>query len=262
VCSARLLRYYDELGLLKPGVVDAATVSATTRARKLQRLNRILVLRDLGLSLEQIGGVIDQDASPDRTPRHARIAARGRRAALAERAPGCGRSKTRIAQLDSGCGVDDVLMRAARAPHRSRCATPWVVRRRRADHGELADLAEAHAAGFAGSIIGIAHSAEFERLMPSRRTGFVWTRLTSGPGLPRWGINRLHLRELAAVAHMATCVRVGLPEHAHLITQDRALRGEQRYRLSGPSREVFLRPRVRIAWKSTVVEMQFPVERA
>src|SRR3982751_471950 len=63
--SARLLRYYDELGLLRPGVVDAATGYRYYSSAQLQRLNRILVLRDLGLSLEQIGGVIDQEASAD-----------------------------------------------------------------------------------------------------------------------------------------------------------------------------------------------------
>jgi DNA-binding transcriptional MerR regulator len=63
--SARLLRFYDELGLLKPGVVDATTGYRFYTTAQLQRLNRILVLKDLGLSLEQIGGVIDEDASAD-----------------------------------------------------------------------------------------------------------------------------------------------------------------------------------------------------
>ena len=60
--SARLLRYYDELGLLKPGVVDSASGYRYYTSAQLQRLNRILVLRDLGLSLEQIGGVIETGA--------------------------------------------------------------------------------------------------------------------------------------------------------------------------------------------------------
>src|SRR5262245_19086832 len=60
---ARLLRYYDELGLLKPGVVDGLSGYRYYTSSQLQRLNRILVLKELGLSLEQIGEVIDQDAS-------------------------------------------------------------------------------------------------------------------------------------------------------------------------------------------------------
>src|SRR5262245_4426371 len=48
--SARLLRYYDELGLLKPGVVDATTGYRYYTSSQLLRLNRILVLRDLGFT--------------------------------------------------------------------------------------------------------------------------------------------------------------------------------------------------------------------
>jgi effector-binding domain-containing protein len=62
---------------------------------------------------------------------------------------------------------------------------------------------------------------------------------------------------------MAACVRVGLPEHAHLITA-RISRfvASNGYRLAGPSREVFLeRPRPD-RMESAVVEMQFPVEKA
>src|SRR3954468_15496352 len=112
--SARLLRYYDELGLLRPGVVDAATGYRYYSSAQLQRLNRILVLRDLGLSLEQIGGVIDQEASADQL----RAMLERRRAdaerALAEEAARLKQIEARIAQLDAGRAddLDDVLIRA------------------------------------------------------------------------------------------------------------------------------------------------------
>ncbi|MCM3879654.1 MAG: MerR family transcriptional regulator [Vicinamibacterales bacterium] len=63
------------LGLLRPGVVDASTGYRYYTSAQLLRLNRILVLRDLGLSLEQIGGVIDQEQSADPSMR---IWSRGR----------------------------------------------------------------------------------------------------------------------------------------------------------------------------------------
>ena len=51
--SVKTLRYYDELGLLKPTYVDRFTGYRYYSADQLPRLNRILALKDLGFSLEQ-----------------------------------------------------------------------------------------------------------------------------------------------------------------------------------------------------------------
>jgi DNA-binding transcriptional MerR regulator len=52
--SGRLLRFYDELGLLSPAFTEPQTGYRYYSAQQLPRLNRILVLKELGLSLEQI----------------------------------------------------------------------------------------------------------------------------------------------------------------------------------------------------------------
>jgi DNA-binding transcriptional MerR regulator len=52
--SVVALRYYDEMDLLKPIRVDAFTGYRFYSAGQLPRLNRILALKDLGFSLEQI----------------------------------------------------------------------------------------------------------------------------------------------------------------------------------------------------------------
>ena len=52
--SKRLLRYYDEIGLLPPRHIDPSTGYRFYSAGQLPQLNRILALKDLGLSLEQI----------------------------------------------------------------------------------------------------------------------------------------------------------------------------------------------------------------
>src|SRR5215471_20138439 len=52
--SIKTLRYYDEMGLFKPIDVDRFTGYRYYSVSQLPRLNRILALRDLGLSLEQI----------------------------------------------------------------------------------------------------------------------------------------------------------------------------------------------------------------
>jgi DNA-binding transcriptional MerR regulator len=61
--SVRTLRYYDEVGLLRPANVDPRTSYRWYRADQLHRLNRILALRDLGLALAEIRRVVDDDVS-------------------------------------------------------------------------------------------------------------------------------------------------------------------------------------------------------
>lgn len=61
--SVRMLRHYDQLGLLKPSHTDAITNYRHYSADQLPRLNRILALRDLGFTLEQIGGMLDENLS-------------------------------------------------------------------------------------------------------------------------------------------------------------------------------------------------------
>jgi DNA-binding transcriptional MerR regulator len=52
--SIRTLRHYDEIGLLRPAKVDPDTGYRGYGAGQLGRLNRILAMKDLGLSLAQI----------------------------------------------------------------------------------------------------------------------------------------------------------------------------------------------------------------
>ena len=63
--SGRLLRFYDEIGLLSPDFTDPQTGYRYYSARQLPRLNRILVLKELGLSLEQIAQLLERDVSMD-----------------------------------------------------------------------------------------------------------------------------------------------------------------------------------------------------
>lgn len=63
--TVKTLRYYDRIGLLKPAEVDRFTSYRYYSASQLPRLNRILALKDLGLSLEQIGDLLEGDLTPD-----------------------------------------------------------------------------------------------------------------------------------------------------------------------------------------------------
>lgn len=57
--SVVTLRHYDEIGLLRPITVDGFTGYRYYSVGQLPRLNRILALKDLGFSLEQIGTALD-----------------------------------------------------------------------------------------------------------------------------------------------------------------------------------------------------------
>ncbi|AEG59387.1 MerR family transcriptional regulator [Desulforamulus ruminis] len=59
--SIHTLRYYDELGILKPAKIDEQTGYRYYSAEQLPRLNRILLLKDVGFSLMDITGMIDQE---------------------------------------------------------------------------------------------------------------------------------------------------------------------------------------------------------
>lgn len=63
--SVRMLRHYDQLGLLKPSQTDRYTSYRYYSAEQLPRLNRILALRDLGFSLQQIAGLLEEDLPPE-----------------------------------------------------------------------------------------------------------------------------------------------------------------------------------------------------
>ncbi|MFF1413191.1 MerR family transcriptional regulator [Streptomyces sp. NPDC058289] len=58
--SVRMLRHYDALGLLHPARVDPASGYRYYEAGQLARLNRVIALKELGFSLEQVGSILDE----------------------------------------------------------------------------------------------------------------------------------------------------------------------------------------------------------
>ena len=59
------LRYYDEIGLFQPEYTDPFTGYRYYRASQLPELNRILAMKELGLSLDQIKRLVADDVSAD-----------------------------------------------------------------------------------------------------------------------------------------------------------------------------------------------------
>jgi len=58
--SIRMLRYYDEAGLLKPAEIDRFTHYRLYSAEQIPVLNKIKFLRDLGFNVSEIAATLDQ----------------------------------------------------------------------------------------------------------------------------------------------------------------------------------------------------------
>jgi DNA-binding transcriptional MerR regulator len=63
--SVRMLRHYDAIGLLRPAHVDRVTGYRSYEAGQLSRLNRIVALKDLGFTLEQVRSILDDKVSAE-----------------------------------------------------------------------------------------------------------------------------------------------------------------------------------------------------
>ena len=261
--SARLLRFYDEIGLLKPAHADAQTGYRHYAVAQLAQLNRITVLKDLGFSLEQIGDMLKAPPDADELRRLLLLRRNDAARALEAEAQRLRHIETRIAQIESDGSLssDDVVERAE--PARRLLS----VRRQVASfaearglipvlrEGSRALLPRAHGC----QLVAVAHAPQFESDALDVEFGYAVEHL--GVAAPPKG-SPLALRELPAVPRMAVCVRVGLPEDAHLVTAKIgcfvAANGDV---LDGPSREVFLQAPDPERMHESVVEMQFPVRR-
>jgi DNA-binding transcriptional MerR regulator len=63
--SVRMLRHYDATGLLRPAKVDPASGYRFYGAGQFARLNRIVALKDLGFTLEQVRVMVEEQVSVD-----------------------------------------------------------------------------------------------------------------------------------------------------------------------------------------------------
>lgn len=61
--SVRMLRHYDAIGLLRPACVDPESGYRFYQAVQLAELNRIIALKDLGFSLQQVQAILAEQVS-------------------------------------------------------------------------------------------------------------------------------------------------------------------------------------------------------
>ncbi|GAA1090190.1 MULTISPECIES: MerR family transcriptional regulator [Kitasatospora] len=63
--SVRMLRHYDAIGVLRPARVDPGTGYRHYTAAQLARLNRVIALKDLGLTLQQVQAILDEEVGTE-----------------------------------------------------------------------------------------------------------------------------------------------------------------------------------------------------
>lgn len=261
--SARLLRFYDEIGLLKPEQADPHSGYRYYSAAQLSRLNRIIVLKELGFQLDEIGRILDDRPAPAELRAMLLLRRRDAERALQAEAQRLRQIETRIRLIENedGLGTEDVIERAEPAwPYLSfRRVVASFAEGREVIVELRAMVRRCVPAGRLGAMVILNHSPEFETDCLDAEFGFT---LAPGTEPDPGNCGPLRLRELEAVPRMVVCVRVGLPEDAHLITARIGRHVEAGGdRLAGPSREYFLQLPPQERLDQAVVEMQFPVRR-
>ena len=109
----RTLRYYDQIGLLVPDHVERPSGYRCYTAEQLELLNRILVYKDLGLSLREIRALLAERASPD----DIRDLVRRKRADLERRVDAerrrLDRAAARLALMEHSATLPEIAVRHA-----------------------------------------------------------------------------------------------------------------------------------------------------
>ncbi|MGC5004489.1 MerR family transcriptional regulator [Streptomyces sp. DT203] len=99
--SARMLRHYDAIGLLPPDRTDPATGYRFYGAAQLARLNRIIALKDLGFTLQQVQAVLDDQVGPEELRGMLRLRQVELEAAMAAAAARLAQVEARLRSIES-----------------------------------------------------------------------------------------------------------------------------------------------------------------
>ncbi|GAA1191425.1 DNA-binding transcriptional MerR regulator [Kitasatospora gansuensis] len=112
--SVRMLRHYDAIGLLPPARVDPFTGYRGYEAAQLARLNRIIALKDLGFTLQQVTAIVDEQVSAEELRGMLRLRQAELAAAVQEAAVRLARVESRLRTIESEGRMpsDDVVVKS------------------------------------------------------------------------------------------------------------------------------------------------------
>lgn len=262
--SASQLRNYDQLGLFKPEKVDLQTGYRYYGARQLPQLNRIIALKEMGLTLAQIKRLVDEQISSDELRGMLMMKKAQIEQTLHEEVMRLRYIESRIEQIDiEGKMADyDIVIKSVKAQPMLSLRT--ILPEPKAAQKLLRELRQLLPSKVNKRSIGhfsaIMHSDWFSETDLDTELGFLLEgavednlTLTLSTG------EELRVRELEAERNMLTVTRVGHPKTGHGSYSALGMWAQAKgYRLAGPVREVFinLAPPDRI--HETVTEIQYP----
>jgi DNA-binding transcriptional MerR regulator len=263
--SIKALRLYDEMGLLKPVEVDPFTSYRYYDFEQLARLNRILALKDLGFSLEEIGQFLDGNLTSEQVRGMLKLRQAEIRQRVKEETERLVRVEARLRQIEQENNMSeyDVVIRKIDpirvASIRDIVPTP-------PDQGMLWDelggyFANQHIHPDDSPCLTLYYDEEYKE-----RDWDLEVCMPFNGALQE--SQRVKVRTLPPVEAMACTIHQG-----SFITLNDAYQAIGRwidangYRICGPAREVYLREArttgsgVSQVDPETVTEIQFPVER-
>jgi DNA-binding transcriptional MerR regulator len=263
--SGRLLRYYDSIGLLRPVRTDPQTGYRYYSAAQLGELNRILALKELGLTLDQIGRMLHDRISAEEIRGMLMLRKAELERSLREEAFRLRHVESRLTQIEEEGALKDydvVIKSAAPQPFLALRATfPRMEDVMAMLHDVTRTVTARVPAAAREHMVVVAHS-DFDDQDLDLEIGFGLTRAVGKP-LMLPDRREMTARELPAVATLATIVRTGPIHQSHLAFGALGVWMEANgYQVDGPCREIFLDGLFRSPDDDTVMEIQFPVTKA
>ncbi len=258
--SVRTLRYYEEMGLLAPIEVDRFTGYHYYSVDQLPRLNRILALKDLGFSLEQIAQMLDEGLPPDQIRGMLRMKQAEIRQQAEEEQARLARVEARLRQIEQEGKMPAYEVVIKKIEPQLVAAVRQVI----PAYSQVSQLFGALFAHLgqrggrpAGPPLALYHDPEFRE-----RDADVEVAVPLAATLP--GSEQVSVRELPGIEQTACTVYKGAYENiGEAYNALLAWIGTNGYRIAGPCREVYLRgPESGPDSSSYVTEIQVPVEKA
>jgi DNA-binding transcriptional MerR regulator len=263
--SGRLLRYYDEIGLLSPEFTDPQSGYRYYSAHQLSRLNRILVLKELGLSLEQVARLLDQDTSTEEIRgmlilRKAQIERTVQDEMARFRA-----IEARLQQMETQGHIPEREVMLKSVPAQDylalRAMLPGMGAVRQLVQKMITIVPPIAGKNTLGTIAIVSYSPMYEPEALDVEVGYLLTGNVPDPITLSEG-RILTTHRLPAVDAMATMVHIGPITEAHSSYGILATWLEvNQYTIAGTGREVLMQVPLRGKEDEAVVEIQLPVTR-
>jgi DNA-binding transcriptional MerR regulator len=264
--SGRQLRHYDQLGLLAPTHTDSSTGYRYYSASQLPQLNRILALKEMGLSLDQIKRMVDNEISPDELRGMLMMKKAQIEQSLHEELARMRYIESRIDQINIEGNIDnyDIVMKSVPAKKflavREICLGFNDGRRLAQEMFTL--LPSKVGKKMLGHPTAIVHSDIFVEENIDLEFGFQLEGvIDENLSIPLSDGAEMTVSELPAEEHMVTITRLGNPKLGHGSYSAVGMWAEVKgYQFAGNIREVFINFPSPDHIEETVTEIQFPVK--